>query len=211
MTGDAPLLPEAPRDLRGLGFAVVDLETTGGRPVARWDAEGRFHPAAEITEVGVVRLAGGVRQGTFSSLCAVEGGIPPNIQHLTGITPSLLEGAPAWEQVALRLAPELEGRLWVAHNAGFDGSFLKAWLPEGLWKRHMLVCTIRLASRLIPEAPRRSLGFLVEFLGLAHARPHRALPDAEATADLLQVLLERAEAAGWDGDRFIEEGRIAWK
>ncbi len=205
------MLPEAPVGLRQLAFAVVDLETTGGRPVANWDREGRFHPAAEITEVGLVRMLGPVRQGRFASLCAVERDVPPLIQRLTGITPDLLEGAPSWERVALQLVDELEGRLWVAHNAGFDGSFLRAYLPEGLWKRHTLVCTIRLAMKLIPEAPRRSLSFLVDFLGLGHEQPHRALPDAEATADLLQVLLERAEAAGWDGDRFVEEGRIAWK
>lgn len=205
------MLPEVPAGLRELAFAVVDLETTGGRPVANWDKEGRFHPASEITEVGVVQLSGGLRQGTYSSLCAVEGGVPPLIQRLTGITPPMLAEAPPWERVALGLMEALEGRLWVAHNAGFDGSFLRAYLPDGMWKRHTLVCTIRLTSKLIPEAPRRSLGFLVEFLGLGHERPHRALPDAEATADLLKVLLDRAEAAGWDGERFVQEGRVAWK
>lgn len=206
-----PWLQEPQAGPRDLSFAVVDLETTGGRPVAWWDRGGTFHPASEITEVGVVRMAGALRQGTFTSLCAVERGVPPLIQRLTGITPELLEGAPPWERVALRLAEELEGRLWVAHHAPFDGSFLRQYLPDGVWRRHTLLCTLRLTARLIPEAPRRSLGFLVDFLGLAHARPHRALPDAEATGDLLQVLLERAVAAGWDGERLIDEGRVPWK
>lgn len=196
--------------LRDLSWAVVDLETSGGRPKAGWDKNGTFHPASEITEVGLVRLAGSIRQDAFTSLCAVEGGVPAFIQRLTGITPRLLEGAPSWQTVALRLAPLLEGRVWVAHNAPFDGGFLKAYLPEGLWRRHTLVCTVKLAKLLVPEAASRSLGALCETLALSNRRPHRALPDAEATAELLQVLLERAEARDLDAETLLEKGRVDW-
>ena len=196
--------------LRDLSWAVVDLETSGGRPKAGWDKNGTFHAASEITEVGLVRLAGSIRQDAFTSLCAVEGGVPAFIQRLTGITPRLLEGAPTWQTVALRLAPLVEGRVWVAHNAPFDGGFLKAYLPEGLWRRHTLVCTVKLAKLLVPEAASRSLGALCETLALSNRRPHRALPDAEATAELLQVLLERAEARGLDAETLLEKGRVDW-
>lgn len=196
--------------LRDLSWAVVDLETSGGRPKAGWDKNGTFHPASEITEVGLVRLAGSISQDAFTSLCAVEGGVPAFIQRLTGITPRLLEGAPTWQTVALRMAPLLEGRVWVAHNAPFDGGFLKAYLPEGLWRRHTLVCTVKLAKLLVPEAASRSLGALCETLALSNRRPHRALPDAEATAELLQVLLERAEARDLDAETLLEKGRVDW-
>lgn len=196
--------------LRDLSWAVVDLETSGGRPKAGWDKNGTFHPASEITEVGLVQLAGSIRQEAFTSLCAVEGGVPAFIQRLTGITPLLLEGAPTWQTVALRMAPLLEGRVWVAHNAPFDGGFLKAYLPEGLWRRHTLVCTVKLAKLLVPEAASRSLGALCETLALSNRRPHRALPDAEATAELLQVLLERAEARNLDAETLLEKGRVDW-
>ena len=196
--------------LRDLSWAVVDLETSGGRPKAGWDKNGTFHPASEITEVGLVQLAGSIRQEAFTSLCAVEGGVPAFIQRLTGITPRLLEGAPTWQTVALRMAPLLEGRVWVAHNAPFDGGFLKAYLPEGLWRRHTLVCTVKLAKLLVPEAASRSLGALCETLALSNRRPHRALPDAEATAELLQVLLERAEARNLDAETLLEKGRVDW-
>lgn len=196
--------------LRDLSWAVVDLETSGGRPKAGWDKNGTFHPASEITEVGLVQVAGSIRQEAFTSLCAVEGGVPAFIQRLTGITPRLLEGAPTWQTVALRMAPLLEGRVWVAHNAPFDGGFLKAYLPEGLWRRHTLVCTVKLAKLLVPEAASRSLGALCETLALSNRRPHRALPDAEATAELLQVLLERAEARNLDAETLLEKGRVDW-
>lgn len=210
MNGE-PLLAEEPAGIRSLRFAVIDLETTGGAPRAFWDRQERFHAASEITDVGLVALSGCVIEGGFERLCGIERGIPPAIQRLTGITPDLLRGAPPWERVALELAPHLEGRVWVAHHAPFDGSFLKAYLPPGCWSRHRLLCTVRLARRLVPEAPSKALGALVGFLGLANRRPHRALPDAEATAELLQVLIARAEAEGMDAAAFCRLGEVPWK
>ena len=206
-----PFLPEAPPPaIRELRFAVLDLETTGGSAKAFWDKRERFHPASEITDIGIVTMAGPVVQGGFESLAAVEGPYPPQIQRLTGITPDMLAGAEPWERVALKAAPHLEGRVWVAHHAPFDGSFLKAWLPQGLWHRHRLVCTRLLAKALIPEAQSRALVRLCALLGIPNRRPHRALPDAEATAELLQVLLERAEARDLDAETLLEKGRVDW-
>jgi len=205
------LLPDADVSLRGLRFAVLDLETTGGRPKAGWTRDERFVPAAEITEVGLVSMCGTLIEGSFTSLCAIEGEVPSVIQRLTGITPALLAPAPRWERVALELAEKLEGRVWVAHHAPFDGSFLKAYLPEGLWRRHPLLCTRLLAKALVPEAASRSLAALCEALQLHNRRPHRALPDAEATAELLQVMLLRAEAQGMDGATFLAKGRVGWE
>ena len=207
---DTPLLASPSPGLRELRFAVLDLETTGGSPRARWTKDGRFSPASEITEVGLVRLSGTVMEDRWSSLAAIEGFLPEEIQRLTGITLPMLAGAPTWERVALQLAPQLEGRVWVAHHAPFDGAFLKAWLPEGIWRRHRLVCTRLLAKRLIPELPRRSLAELCAFLGITNTRAHRALQDAEATAEALQHLLQRAEDQGLDGEAFLAAGEVAW-
>lgn len=209
MTEGSLLEPASPV-LRELRFAVVDLETTGGSPRARWGRDGQFIPASEITEVGMVRLSGPVVEDRWSSLAAIEGFLPEEIQRLTGITLPMLAGAPSWERVALQLAPRLEGRIWVAHHAPFDGSFLKAWLPEGVWRRHRLICTRLLAKRLIPELPRRSLAELCAFLGIVNTRAHRALQDAEATAEALQHLLRRAEDQGLDGEAFLAAGEVAW-
>lgn len=205
-----PLLPDPECALRELRFAIIDLETTGGRPKAGWTRDARFVPAAEITEVGVVSMSGTIPTDRLTSLCAVEGVIPIGIQRLTGITPTMLATAPPWERVALSLAEILEGRLWVAHHAPFDGAFLKTYLPEGLWQRHTLLCTRRLARALIPEAASCSLASLCELLELHNRHPHRALPDAEATVELLQILLERAEDRGWSGATFLDKGRVAW-
>lgn len=206
-----PFLTEPPLGLRDLRFAVVDLETSGGTPKAFWDRQDRFHAASEITEVGVVKLSGPVVEDRFSRLCAIEGALPRSIQALTGITPRLLQNAPAWERVAFELATVMEGRIWVAHHAPFDGSFLKAYLPEGLWGRHRLICTRLLVKALAPELPKRSLADCCAHFGIINTRAHRALADAEATAELLQKLMDRAEAKGLDAEGFISLGEVGWK
>jgi DNA polymerase III epsilon subunit-like protein len=205
-----PLLESGSPALRELRFAVLDLETTGGSPRARWGKDGRFLQPSEITEVGLVHLSGPVVEGRWSSLASIQGFLPEEIQRLTGISLPMLAGAPSWEQVALKMAPKLEGRIWVAHHAPYDGSFLKAWLPEGIWRRHRLICTRLLAKKLIPELPRRGLAELCEFLGITNTRAHRALQDAEATAEALQHLLKRAEDQGLTGEAFLAIGEVPW-
>ena len=206
-----PFLSEPPLGIRDLAFAVLDLETSGGTPKAYWNKQDRFQAAAEITEVGVVTLAGTVIESRFSRLCAIEGALPRAIQALTGITPRLLAEAPPWSKVAFELAGVVEGRVWVAHHAPFDGSFLKAYLPEGLWGRHRLICTRLLVKALAPELPKRSLADCCAHFGIVNTRAHRALSDAEATAELLQKLMERAESKGLDAEAFIALGEVAWK
>lgn len=204
------LLKDEPQPLRSLRFAVVDLETTGGSAKAFWDKNEHFHAASEITDVGVVKMCGPVIEGTFEMLSAIEGDYPPVIQRLTGITPAMLVQAEPWERVALRLSGELEGRVWVAHHAPFDGTFLKAWLPQGVWHRHRLICTRLLTKALIPEAKGRALHQLCQLLNIHNRRAHRALPDAEATAELMQHLLTRAESQNLDSNTFLELGEVSW-
>ena len=207
---EQPLLEPVSPALRELRFAVVDLETTGGSPKAKWNKDGKFVQPSEITEVGLVGLAGLVVDDRWSSLAAIQGFLPEEIQRLTGISLPMLAGAPPWEKVAMQLIPRLEGRIWVAHHAPYDGAFLKAWLPEGIWRRHRLICTRLLTKKLIPELPRRSLADLCEHLGITNTRAHRALQDAEATAEVLQHLLKQAEDQGLDGEAFLGIGEVMW-
>ena len=206
-----PLLPLPPASPRDLAFAVIDLETTGMSPAAGWSKSGAFRAAAEITEVGIVRLQGRVIQDRFQRLCAIEGHVSPVITKITGLTGAMLADAPSLERVVLDLAPFVEGTVWVAHHAAFDGSFLKAYLPSGLWSRHRLLCTKKLAQALAPEAKGYSLQKLCEHFQIVNTRAHRALQDAEATAELLQHLLARAEARDLDAEAFMALGELPWK
>lgn len=177
--------------LADVTFCVVDLETTGGRPGVDL-----------ITEVGAVKVRGGVCIGTFQTLVNPGRAIPANIVVLTGITDAHVVRAPRIEAVLPALQEFLGDAVLVGHNLRFDRSFLDAALTatgrEPLTNRG--VDTLALARRLLGgEVPNHKLGTLARVLRLDHQPSHRALDDALATADLLHVTLDRATAWGVTG------------
>ena len=62
----------------------------------------------------------------------------------------------------------------------------------------------------MPEAKSRALHQLCLLLNIPNRRAHRALPDAEATAELMQHLLARAEEKGLDANAFLKLGEVMW-
>ncbi len=101
---------ELGRNLRDVTFCVVDLETTGGSAAA----------GSMITEVGAVKVRGGEVLGEFQTLVNPHLAIPPFIAVLTGITDSMVAGAPRIEQVLPQFLEFAQGCVLVAHNAPFD-------------------------------------------------------------------------------------------
>ncbi len=175
----------APADLP---YAVVDVETTGMR--ARGDDR--------VTEVAVIHVDGGVASVAFESLINPGRPIPPFITRLTGIDDALVRDAPRFEEVADRVLAALTGRVFVAHNARFDLSFVRAELERScdVAFRPPLLCTVRLSRALVPELPRRNLDAVLHWFGITTERRHRAAGDALATAEVLRRLLGRAEERG---------------
>src|SRR5690606_36280255 len=89
------------------GLAFVDLETQGG-------------PAqlASITEIAVVQVDdSGVRE--WSILVRPEMRIPAHIERLTGIRNAMVADAPCFEAAADEVFDQLDGRIFVSHNARF--------------------------------------------------------------------------------------------
>ncbi|HEY5663657.1 MAG TPA: DEDD exonuclease domain-containing protein [Ilumatobacter sp.] len=174
--------------LRDTTFCVLDLETTG----ASRDGD-------TITEIGVVKLRGGERLGTFHTLVNPGRAIPPQITVLTGLTDAIVAGAPRIETVLGSLVDFLGDAVFVAHNAPFDLGFLRAALRRDSRAdyRPTVVDTAVLARRLLrDEVPNCKLATLAARLRLEHSPTHRALDDALATADLLHLLIERAAGLG---------------
>jgi len=162
-------------------FCVVDLETTGGMP-----------GSARVTEIGAVRVRALQLEDRFSTLVDPGRPIPPLISALTGIDDEMVAGEPDIEQALDRFVAFCGEDVLVAHNAPFDLRFLN-------YERHRLagrrftqpwLDTLVLAKRLLRgRAGRHDLATLANWAGTI-ARPcHRALPDAEATAELLVTLL----------------------
>jgi DNA polymerase III subunit epsilon len=184
--------------LRETTFVVVDLETTGGRTRS---SDGT--PADAITEIGAVKVRGGVVLGEFGTLVDPQRSIPPQIVALTGITTALVCDAPAIDAVLpmfLEFAGLDHGAVLVAHNAGFDIGFLRAAAQhcEIRWPQPQVLCTVRLARRVLSreEAPSVALAALARLFAVATQPTHRALDDARATVDVLHALIERVGNQG---------------
>lgn len=168
-------------------FVVVDLETTGHRP----DDEG-------VTEIGAIRLEGLREVGRFQTLVHPGRSIPSFVTKLTGISDAMVARAPVIRDVIGDFAEFAAGAVLVAHNAAFDARLLdhasRRHLGRPLGLAH--VCTVRLAQRLLPELRRTSLEALGEHFGLTPSRRHRAMADAEMTAELLARFIAIVQERG---------------
>lgn len=170
-------------------FVVVDLETTGGSP-----------SGSQITEFGAVKVRGGQVLGEFQTLVRPATPIPAFITVLTGITNAMVVQAPAISTVLPQFLEFARGSVLVAHNAGFDVSFLKAAARETghPWPGFPVLDTVRLARQLVrkDEAPNHKLASLARLFGASTTPDHRALHDARATVDVLHGLMERVGNLG---------------
>ena len=195
--GIVRLLPiaETPGDLlTDLEYVVVDVETTGA-------GFGRGH---RITEIAIVHVNGkGHVLDEYRTLVNPGRSIPPMITALTHIDNSMVRNAPRFHEVALEVRQRLDGKIFVAHNAGFDWSFISMELLRALGAplRGRMLCTVRMARKLVPELSRRSLDYLCYFFGVENEARHRAFGDAAATADVFGRMLRRAQdrdISGWN-------------
>jgi DNA polymerase III epsilon subunit family exonuclease len=165
-------------------FVVVDVETTGLSP-----------EAGSITEIAMIKMRKRMIFDEFVSLVNPEMSIPYNITALTGIDDLMVAGAPTSSEVAPQIADFLAGGLFTAHNAPFDLGFVNSTLNKGKidsiqWP---VLCTCKLARRLLPFLPSKSLGPVAEALGIRNSSRHRAAGDAIATAEVLIKFLDKLE------------------
>ncbi len=174
--------------LRELSYAVVDVETTGGK----------YERGHRITEVAIVEVRNGTIVDEFHTLINPGRRVPARIAHLTGISDGMLINAPYFDDVAEEVHRRLEGRVFVAHNVAFDWGWLSNHLGDalGMVPEVERLCTVRLARRLLPELRRRNLDALTEFFRIPIHDRHRAYGDALATARVLLRLLDMADGIG---------------
>jgi DNA polymerase III subunit epsilon len=167
-------------------YAIVDIETTGG-----------YAANHKITEVAIYHHDGMKVTGKFHLLVNPRRNIPAFITGLTGIDNNTVKDAPPFEEVAHEIFDKLRDRVFVAHNAHFDYTFLKNELDAcGIKFQTKKLCTVRLGRKIIPGLGSYSLGRLAESLGIEIINRHRAGGDAEATAKIFDLLLKR-DASGY--------------
>lgn len=162
-------------------YAIVDIETTGG-----------YAENHRITEIAIYQHDGIQITDSYHTLVNPERNIPFYITGLTGITTEMVLAAPDFKTIAPEIFSKLEGKVFVAHNAHFDYSFLKKEFEAvGINWQSKKLCTVRLSRKIIPGLRSYSLGSLAESLGISIPNRHRAGGDAEATTKIFDMLLRR--------------------
>ena len=157
-------------------FCVVDLETTGGSP-----------GSSKVTEIGAVRITGLRPTARFTTLVDPGRPIPPVVTELTGIDDGMVAGQPDIETALADFVAFAGDDVLVAHNAPFDLRFLNYERRRlaGRYFTQPWLDTLVLARRLLRgRVERHDLGTLAAWADTAVRPVHRALPDAEATAEL---------------------------
>jgi DNA polymerase III epsilon subunit family exonuclease len=167
-------------------FVVFDLETTGLRP-------GTARPC----EIGAVRVGGLELGERFQTLANPGAPLQPAVAALTGLRNEELRRAPPVAAAVRRFLAFAGDAVLVAHNARFDMAFLdnETMRVTGRRVAATVVDTVGLARKLLGRQP-ANLGALA-YRFATDARPcHRALPDAEATAEILLRLIGMAQERG---------------
>ncbi len=189
-------------------FAVVDIETSG--------FSARRH---RILQVGLVTVEGdGHVVDQWSTLVRLRwpfSRVGPTEVH--GITRPMLAGAPRLDDVLDEFAARLDGAVFTAHNASFDGEFLlrasrhRARTDPLRTALETRLCTLRMSRRLDPERARsHRLADLCDRYGVDLVRPHDALADAAATAAVLPHLLQAHQITEREQLRpFYDRGRAS--
>ncbi|NIJ44998.1 DNA polymerase-3 subunit epsilon [Wenyingzhuangia heitensis] len=162
-------------------YAIVDIETTGGK----FNEEG-------MTEIAIHKFDGKKVVDKFITLVNPEIPIQPFVVQLTGINDKMLVKAPKFHEIAKQIIEITEGCILVAHNANFDYRILRNEFRRlGYNYVKDTLCTVELSRKLIPDQESYSLGKLCRSLGIPMSDRHRANGDAVATVKLFKMLLNK--------------------
>jgi DNA polymerase III epsilon subunit family exonuclease len=170
-TGSVLDFAAAARD--GAEFVVVDVETTGVDP-----------KMADLVEIAAVKVKGGAVVDRWSTL--VNPGRPIIGNQMHGITDKDVAGAPSPAEAARAALDFVGDAYFVGHSVGFDAAFIEEALGDGTRiDTAKVLDTLTIARDGYPDLENYKLPTLSNFFGIELKENHRALPDAEATAELL--------------------------
>ncbi len=181
-------------------YVVFDLETTGFSPNKN-----------KIIEIGAVKVEGQKIVDRFSTFVNPQVPIPFEIEKLTSINDDMVLDAPVIETILPQFMEFCEGAVMVAHNADFDMSFIK----HNCGLLHLpcektVVDTVALSRTLLPNLNRFKLDTVAKALNISLNHHHRAVDDAECTAEILLKLMEKLKSRGIeDLDRLNQLGNMS--
>lgn len=162
-------------------FVVFDIETTG-----------LSKETESITEIGAVKVVGGKIIDRFSTFVNPKRPIPAEITKLTGITNEMVADAPVITEILPKFLEFCQDAVLVAHNANFDTGFIRlnAERKCGIEVKNTVLDTLELSRALLPELKKHKLDIICEQLGVSLEGHHRAVNDAEATAEVFLKFID---------------------
>ena len=170
----------------GVGSLLEFVEASeGDRPFVVFDVETTSRDVRQgaLVEIGAVKVNHGQIEDRWSTL--VNPGLPIVGRQLHGITDEDVRDAPSPAEAAQRFLDWAGDAMLVGHNIGFDIGFIEAALESGQRvEPGRYLDTLVIAREAYPDSDLK-LAELARFFELEVEPNHRALPDAEATAQLL--------------------------
>ncbi|MCQ2519846.1 MAG: PolC-type DNA polymerase III [Lachnospiraceae bacterium] len=167
-------------------FVVFDIETTGFSATKN-----------KIIEIGAVKIVNGEIVGRFSEFVNPGVPIPFRITKLTSITDAMVKDADPIEMVLPEFMAFCMDSVLVAHNAGFDTSFIKEnCKQQGLPYDCSAIDTLPMARCFLPGLSRYTLDAVAKELNVSLENHHRAVDDAECTAHIFKKLLKMCDEKG---------------
>ncbi len=167
-------------------YVVFDLETTGFSSVKD-----------KIIEIGAVKVVNGKITDRFSTFVNPKRPIPFKITQLTGINDQMVMEALDIEAVLPQFLEFVGDAVLVAHNAGFDVGFIaQNCRYQDIVLDFTSVDTVAMARILLPTLSKFKLNVVANALHITLDNHHRAVDDAEATAEIFVKFIEMLKQRG---------------
>ena len=167
-------------------FVVFDIETTGFSPTEN-----------RIIEIGAVKVTEGKIIDRFSAFVNPDVPIPFEIEKLTGIRDEMVMNQPMIDVILPQFLDFCKDSVLVAHNANFDMSFIQENCDRlGIDHDFTYVDTLGIARILMPGQKKHTLDAIAKPLGVSLENHHRAVDDAEATAQIFVKFIPMLKEEG---------------
>lgn len=167
-------------------YVVFDIETTGFSPVTN-----------RIIEIGAVKVVNGQITDRFSVFVNPEVPIPYEIEKLTSINDNMVIDAEKIETVLPKFLEFVGDAVLVAHNANFDVSFIKENAKrQKIPVDFTYVDTVAIARTLLTGQAKYTLDAVAKTLKISLENHHRAVDDAECTAQIFVRFVEMLKKDG---------------
>jgi len=165
---------------------VFDIETTGLSP-----------QTCKITEIGAVKVQDGEVREVYSTLVNPGVPIPEDVVKLTGITDEMVADARPISEVLPEFFAFIGDRMLIAHNAGFDVSFIRRAAEElSLPFENAYLDTVAMSQYVNPDLKKHKLNILAEYFELGDFNHHRASDDAEMLSMIYYRMIDKLADEG---------------